>query len=194
MKKNKKYWKKQAKYFENQYWDAEYAVALLEEQLRVIRHKGESQAIALEATKRELNYFRQRNIGKKVNVKDAFMPDGYFDQLNSPAHPYTKENEYRYSNPDLTSNHEKNKMMEADQLIGEALARVNKKQAEEFMKDHNIPVGVDEATKEVIKESATLPKSPNTTGTSGAGYFYNTTVDFTKPKNKKRRFWNKWSC
>lgn len=147
MKKNKKYWKKQAKCFENQYWDAEYVVALLEEQLRVIRHKSESQAIALEATKRELNYFRQRNIGKKVDVKDAFMPDDYFDQLNSPFHPYTKKND--------------------------------------------IPVGVDEATKEVIKESATLPKSPNTTGTSGSGYFYNTTIDFTKPKNKNRWFWNK---
>jgi len=194
MKKNKKYWKKQAKYFENQYWDAEYAVALLEEQLRVIRHKGESQAIALEATKRELNYFRQRNIGKKVDVRDVFMPDDYFGQLDRPARPYTKDvadPRTEYTNPDLTSNHEKNRMMEADLLIGEALARINKKQAEEFMKDHNIPVGVDEATKEVIKESATLPKSPNTTGTSGLGYIYNTTIDFTKPKNKNRWFWNK---
>jgi len=145
MKKNKKYWKKQAKYFENQYWDAEYAVALLEEQLRVLRHKSENQAIALEAAKGELNVIRQhvgKTIDTKADVKDSFMPDNYFDQ-------------------------------------------------EQFIKNYNIPVGVDEATKEVIKESATLPKSPNTTGTSGAGYFYNTTVDFTKPKNKNRRFWNK---
>ena len=149
MKKDKKYWKKQAKYFENQYWDAEYAVALLEEQLRVVRHKGESQAIALEATKRELDYFRQRNIGKKPSTDEW---------------------------------------------------------ANEFMKNHNIPVGVDEATKRVINESATLPEQenvtstissgtlPNSTNTTGTGYFYNTTIDFTKPKNKNRRFWNRWSC
>ena len=134
MKKNKKYWKKQAKYFESQYWEAEYTIAIFEDQLNVLRNQGERQAIALEETKRELNYFRQRSIGKKSNTGEW---------------------------------------------------------ANKFMKEYNIPVGVDEATKRVIEESATLPKPTNTTGTSGSGYFYNTTIDFTKPKNKNRWFWNK---
>jgi hypothetical protein len=118
MKKDKKYWKKLAKHWSNQlelmeskYWEAEYTISILEDQLNVLRNQGEGQAIALEATKRELSYFRQRNIGKKVDLKGVFMPDDYFGQLDRPAHPYTKENEYRYSSPDLTSNHEKNQRL-----------------------------------------------------------------------------------
>ena len=109
MKKDKKYWKKQAKYFENRYWDAEYAIALFEEQLRVLRDKSERQAIALNAIKGELDYFRQRSIGKKSNTGEW---------------------------------------------------------ANKFMKEYDIPVGVDEAIKQVIKESATLPKPANTTSTN----------------------------
>jgi hypothetical protein len=112
-----KHWSNQLELIENKYWEAEYTISILEDQLDVLRNQGESQAIALEATKRELSYFRQRNIGKKVDVKDVFMPDDYFGQLDRPAYPYTKENEYSYSSPDLTYNHEKNqRSLESDNI------------------------------------------------------------------------------
>jgi hypothetical protein len=129
MKKNKKYWKKQAKYFENQYWDAEYTVALLEEQLRVFREdqkdyeyldkqymealdKYEDQKLQLEAAKRDLNLLRQYNIGKKSADFDNYK------------------------------------------------------------------------AKQIVMKSSVPPS--NTTSTSGSGYSYNTTFDFTQPKKKKR--------
>ena len=82
MKKNKKYWKNVAKNYERDYWEAEYTIALLEDQINVLREnrkdyeyldkqymealdKYEAQSAALESVKRELKILRQHNIGKK---------------------------------------------------------------------------------------------------------------------------------
>ena len=38
-------------------------------------------------------------------------------------------------------------------------------------------------------QSVKMPFNTNTTSTSGSGYFYNTTIDFTKPK--KKNWWKR---
>lgn len=119
MKKNKKYWKNEAKHWKE-----------------IARTESESadywcrEAVSAEKQrdmfKNELNVLRQYNIGKKPYGTATTGTTG------------TNTNYQVWSN-----------------------ANSIEKWAKDFMQKHNIPVGVDEATKRVIAESATLGKRCN---------------------------------